>query len=40
MKKYMAILFASLCLLLTAAATSLAEIKEVRLKVGGYLCGN
>jgi hypothetical protein len=40
MKKYCIVFSAVLLLLLNVAITGRAEIKEVRMKIGGYLCGN
>ena len=39
MKNYTILFSLSLLLLLSAATTSRAEIKEVQMKIGGYLCG-
>ena len=39
MKKYATLFSVSLLLVLSFAATNRAEVKEVRMKIGGYLCG-
>jgi hypothetical protein len=39
MKKYAIWFSLSLLFLLSATITGRAEIKEVRMKIGGYLCG-
>ena len=40
MKKYILFFSASLLFLLSAAISGHAEIQEVQMKIGGYLCGN
>lgn len=39
MKKYATLVVFTLLFLLSVATTSRAEIKEVQMKIGGYLCG-
>jgi len=38
--KTLALAFMALLLLGACAATSEAEVKQVRMKIAGYLCGN
>jgi hypothetical protein len=40
MKKYAAATFALLFLLIANASEGQAEIKQVQMKIAGYLCGN
>jgi hypothetical protein len=39
MKKYATLAALTLVFLMSGATTSHAEIKEVQMKIGGYLCG-
>ncbi|MEN3335445.1 MAG: hypothetical protein V7641_4810 [Blastocatellia bacterium] len=40
MKKAVNVTLISFLLLVTLAATTRAEVKQVRMKIAGYLCGN